>query len=180
MIDQEQLPARRAVAPAFVSARRDHLECALADLPPRLRVRKPLVLGVMALGTLATTGAAAAYVATRPASVHDQARCYATASLAGGEDFKGTTVGLAQSADGKTGSASAVELCATVWRAGVVRSDGGPVPDKLATDLPVPPLVACTLNNGVAAVFPGDARTCEQLGLPSLDTSAPDAGLISR
>jgi hypothetical protein len=35
-------------------------------------------------------------------------------------------------------------------------------------EYPVPPLAACTLHNGIAAVFPGDDRTCLTLGLPRL------------
>jgi hypothetical protein len=42
---------------------------------------------------------------------------------------------------------------------------GGP---DTRTDHPIPPLVACTLDNGVAAVFPGDEQTCARLGLPRL------------
>jgi hypothetical protein len=30
----------------------------------------------------------------------------------------------------------------------------------------VPPLIACVLADGRAAVFPGDQETCAQLGLP--------------
>ena len=34
-------------------------------------------------------------------------------------------------------------------------------------DNPVPPLVACVMPDGTAAVFPGTRATCATLGLPN-------------
>jgi hypothetical protein len=117
-------------------------------------------------------GAAAAYVAFKPPTVPvaDQTRCYTKASLAGGDkDFFGTTVAQAWSADGTRDARSAVEVCSALWRQGLLQLGskrvGGP---DTGTDHPIPPLVACTLDNGIAAVFPGDQQTCARLGLPRL------------
>jgi hypothetical protein len=118
-------------------------------------------------------GTAAAYVAFKPATVPvaDQTRCYTKASLAGGDtNFFGTTVAQARSADGTRAAASAVEACSALWRQGLLRLGSKQVggPDTSGTTHPTPPLAACTLDNGVAAVFPGDEQTCARLGLPRL------------
>jgi hypothetical protein len=34
---------------------------------------------------------------------------------------------------------------------------------------PVPPLTACVMRDGTAAVFPGTKATCAALGLPNAD-----------
>jgi hypothetical protein len=116
---------------------------------------------------------AAAYVAFRPATVPivDQVRCYSKASLEGGDtDFYGTTVTHAAAPDGTRNAGTAIEACSPLWRQALMRINDKQVggPDTGRFDHPVPPLVACTLDNGVAAVFPGDERTCARLGLPRL------------
>jgi hypothetical protein len=46
---------------------------------------------------------------------------------------------------------------------------------------PQPPSVACLLPTGIAGVFPGDAGTCAELGLPDLDStlSEEDAKILA-
>ena len=60
-----------------------------------------------------------------------------------------------------------VAACSQAWQDGLLTSGGTHVvrPNS-ATAAKVPTLVACTLHEGVAAVFPGDPLTCERLGLP--------------
>ncbi|MEV4625922.1 hypothetical protein AB0J90_06495 [Micromonospora sp. NPDC049523] len=179
------LPPQRPLPPARARARQALLE-QYASTPVRMPRRRRIAryLAVTAAGsTLLFGGAAAAYVAYRPASVpvEDQTRCYTVASLDGGDsDFHGTTVGRAWSGDGQRSAAAAVELCAALWQQGVLEAGAkgvrppeggakevGPSAGVVPT-VPVPPLQACVLDNGIAAVFPGDTGTCARLGLAKL------------
>jgi hypothetical protein len=132
---------------------------------------------------LTVGGTALGYVAFRPATVpvSVELRCYTVASLEGGDNFPGTSIGMGSPAgrDGTTDPPSAVAACADLWRDGFLELgqrgintdgcvEGGPCPPPDRPVHPVPPLVACTLDSGVAAVFPGDADTCAELGLPQL------------
>lgn len=64
---------------------------------------------------------------------------------------------------------SAVGACSGLWQIGLIQP-GAIVPDAASSPSthPVPDLVACVLDGGQAAVFPGDAQTCHALGLPQL------------
>ena len=88
--------------------------------------------------------------------------------MEGGKDFFGTTVSQAWSADGTRNAASAVEACSAVWRQGLMqlgsKQVGGP---DTGTDHPIPPLVACTLGNGAAAVFPATSRPAPGWACPT-------------
>jgi len=123
------------------------VEHAAASARPRRAGRRAIRFAVIAgaSSVLAIGGTAAAYVAFKPAStpVADQTRCYSTASLKGGDtDFSGTTVGLAHAADGSTRAAAAVDLCAALWRQGILQLNspvvGAPSGDATAA---VPALV---------------------------------------
>jgi len=175
MADLIDLPPERAMPHAHMLARQQRIEqYAAGPMRRRWATRNAARSAVVVAGAAALLigGTAAAYVAFKPATVPvaDETRCYTKASLAGGDkNFFGTTVSQAWSADGTRNAASAVEACSAVWRQGLLqlgsKQVGGP---DTGTDHPIPPLVACTLDNGVAAVFPGDEQTCARLGLPRL------------
>jgi hypothetical protein len=66
---------------------------------------------------------------------------------------------------------NAISVCAALWRQGILhpgpqgardRATAGP-----AGSSQVPPLVACVLPGGTAAVFPGPPSTCATLSLPN-------------
>ncbi len=174
MADLIDLPPERTMPHAHMLARQQRIEQYAAG-PTRRRwatrnaVRYAMI--VAGASALLIGGTAAAYVAFKPATVPvaDETRCYTKASLEGDKDFFGTTVSQAWSADGTRSAASAVEACSAVWRQGLLqlgsKQVGGP---DTGTDHPIPPLMACALDNGVAAVFPGDEQTCARLGLPRL------------
>src|SRR5687767_10245428 len=114
MSDLLDLPPERAMPTDRVHARRHLLQRHLAAAtPPRRRPAVRYLVTVGAAGAVLAGGTAAAYIATRPASVPvvDQTRCYTKASLAGGDEFAGTTVGMARSADGRAHAVTAIEAC---------------------------------------------------------------------
>jgi hypothetical protein len=170
----KNLPAERPLPHA--DERRLLLERQVTGASPagsRRRFPVRMVVAATGVSVLLVGGtAAASFVAFRAPSQPpvDGTRCYTVASLEGGDDFAGTTVARATAADSTRTDAAAVELCADLWRQGFLRAGAPGLLDPTggATDLPVPPLTACTLDNGIAAVFPGDEHLCTSLGLPRL------------
>jgi hypothetical protein len=159
------LPPRRVFPDTALSSRIQIIERHIArserPRPGRRRSRQLAVVG-FAVALCATATAAAVYTAWAPATLPNEVRCYAVASLEFGDNFPGTTT--IQSENATTGEIdlvlSAVEQCASLWRQGFVVEGVG--------TQPVPNLVACVLPEGAAAVFPGEDDTCRQLGLPRL------------
>jgi hypothetical protein len=167
----EQLPVGRVV-PAFNPTR-----------PPRPRQkrgcrrisRKVAVAGV-AVGLVVTGSAAAAVVdhvtTSAPVTETDEARCYSTASLAGGDNFTGLTTTAAGPIGSDAQVTNALADCRVDWRYGFLTlgstQKGGTRPPSGALDPnhAVPPLVVCVLPSGIAAVIPGPSTTCQSLGLP--------------
>lgn len=94
-----------------------------------------------------------------------QARCYTVASLA---TTKYMAIAEASTSITRAEVRSALEVCAALYRQGILRP-GRRVNYSVhtATRFPVPPLVACTLPGGIAAVFPGGRSTCAGLDLPA-------------
>ncbi|HEY6738932.1 MAG TPA: hypothetical protein VI076_08785 [Actinopolymorphaceae bacterium] len=137
--------------------------------------------GVVAL-VLVGGGAAAAYVAFKPVSNPNTVQCYAAAS----RDAASTVPQVAVAKSWTEGEPAVTEpvpvsdpvkACQVLWDYGILRPDSTKVhqPENPAEVRPgnpagtsrrAPRLVACTLDEGVAGVFPGDASTCERLGLP--------------
>jgi len=160
--------------------RRDALRDALMD--EVRRTRRPwwrrswqgLAVGGGACTLVLAGGAATAYVAFKPAENKASVVCYSGADL-GAKRVDGTTVAVARempadSAESDSGAvaiADPVAACAQAWQDGLLSSGGADAaqPDP-AVRHQVPNLVACTLDEGVAGVFPGSPLTCEQLGLP--------------
>jgi hypothetical protein len=109
-----------------------------------------------------------------PASTPGLVRCYSVAALTGDpHQFTDTAMAAADGqapADISARVDDAVGACAGLWQIGLIQN-GQIVPDAAAGNQPdhvVPPLVACVLPNGVAAVFPGNDQTCRTLGLARL------------
>ncbi len=120
----------------------------------------------------AIASAAAAVIIDRPATVRDELRCYSVADVG---DIDGSFPGVSLVRVGQDGKAedvasAAISRCADLWRLKMLREGQRQPgePDERNPNGQVPPLVACTLSNGIAAVFPGREGTCEGLGLPRL------------
>lgn len=167
MTDVTDLPAPRRFPEHRRVAHRRLLEDAVRRAPHCRRWTAPVTLASGAVIVL-TTGAAAAYVALAPATDHSRVRCYSEASLGGGGSYKGTDAGTPESSTaGKITAVAPLDLCSALWRAGVVLPGHTHAETPVSQPQPIPPLVACTLKDGVAAVFPGDVQTCAKLGLPA-------------
>lgn len=165
MIDIEEVPDPRLMPANSRRATHTLLEQVVNRPPHRLRwTTRGGVLLSLGVAAVLSGGAATAYVALTPAPVTDNgvARCYSQPSLAGGDDFPGTSVALAAPRSGRAQITDAVQLCAQAWRDGAVTGQG---PASGGAPRPVPQLVECTLPSGIAAVFPGASTTCQKLGL---------------
>lgn len=168
-VGAEALPVGQVVPPfdTFRSARRHHGRRQIS--------RKVAAVGVVVgLGLTGSAAAAAViHLASAPVTVTDMARCYSVDSLAGGEKFAGLSVAAAGSIGSNAQVTNALASCTTTWADGFLTLGSPQVggtrqpPGVLSHDHPVPPLVVCVLPGGIAGVFPGNATTCEALGLPA-------------
>jgi hypothetical protein len=164
LLPQQQYPTARARAMQQLLA--ETVTSGSRELRGRRRLSL-LVAGALTIG-VAGTGTAIAYGRLGSAPVTDQhsARCYTVAKYTAGENFPGTTITEADSATTAGRVASAIDVCASLWRAGLLQAGvAAPVRSPSQAVNPVPGLVACTLRDGRAAVFPGPAGTCQTLGL---------------
>lgn len=160
-----EIPASRPLPPAARAAQRQLLEEWITTKHASRRwAPRTLAAGIAAV-VLLSGGAATAYVAFAPATDRSKVRCYSEASIGSDTDYHGTEAGVPSSAGGVD---DPIALCAAIWRAGIIRVGSYHADGPASEPQPVPPLVACALQNGVAAVFPGDAQTCRRLGLPAL------------
>ena len=178
MINIQDVPA--PAVPSERAARDIRLLQELATGGTRLAStrRRGTVIALAAVGFTGVT-AAAAYTVLKPeaATVTDSARCYATVSTARGDSFPGTTISVAPPVGQPRPSTpeQAISICAVLWQRGFLTPAGFRAPEvprgpdglPPATN-PVPPLVACVLPGGQAAVYPGPETVCDQLGLPLL------------
>lgn len=140
----------------------------------RRRVRRPsrslAVGGVIGSLILAGGGYALAEHATSgPVTNLSTARCYSEPSVGHGADFAGTTVAATGTPGTKEFITDAVGTCRALWEQGFLELG---VPRPLRVQLPVderivPNLAACVLSDGRAAVIPGNAGVCAELGLRS-------------
>ena len=170
---QFETPPTRTLPEYRMAAMRRQLETVVS----RKSRRKPVFIAASAVAVAAGTSAGAyAYVQhSEPVTDKDDARCYTVASLsAGPESF--TTIAQAAGAGSSRPAQvdNALSVCAALWRQGIL--DPGPqgahgraTPDPTGASR-VPPLVACVLPDGTAAVFPGTRSTCATLGLPNAAT----------
>lgn len=179
MIDVEQVPAERPMPADRRDALRDLLmEEVRRSTPWWRRSRRAMTVGIGALTIVLAGGAASAYVAFRPVTDTRSVECFATADR--NAMHSAPDVFVAHSAKGgkraQQGTApihDPVERCAELWKRGVLRPDkeGIHQPAPVGSEArPAPRLIACTLERGVAGVFPGGPSTCERLGLPRATT----------
>jgi hypothetical protein len=104
--------------------------------------------------------------------------CARLDSLAGGNNFRGSSVAAAGPIGSIAQVTNALSACTLIWQDGLLTlgsrnaSGANLSPSERAhlnPDHPVPSLVVCVLPNGVAGVFPGDRKTCQALGLPAAE-----------
>lgn len=131
----------------------------------RIAITAGAAVGLAALGT----GAAAALdkLQARPVTDTQIARCYSEAVLGHGGDFPGTSISQAGTSRGPAQVRDALDVCASLWAAGILQI-GNPsvVNHPPAGPHVVPSLVACTMHDGTAGIFPGSSDVCVRLGLP--------------
>jgi hypothetical protein len=167
---QFETPPARALPERRRTAMRRQLEAEVT----RKNRRRPLLIAASAAAVAVGTSAGAyAYVQhSEPVTDRSGARCYTVASLsAGPESFttiaEATVVGSLRPAQVN----NALGVCAAMWRQGILhpgpQGARSPATPDSAGSSPVPPLAACVLPNGTAAVFPGTRSICATLGLPS-------------
>lgn len=184
MSDIDNLPPPRGMEWGRRQAVRDLLkeEVRRSQRPWWRRSRRTATVSIGAMALVLAGGAASAYVAFKAPTDLASVVCYSTASPDVLEDASSENkVAAAQEENpGKSALKSdpqplagkdPVAACAPLWQDGLLVAGQSKLnpdarPDGVA-DRRVPNLVACTLKEGVAGVFPGDARTCERLGLPS-------------
>ncbi len=175
----EELPVGQIV-PLFATPH----ALAPRNRPRRRTVRRKAAIVGIALG-LALTGTAAAativHLTSAPVTETDLARCYTVDSLAGGNNFRGTSVAAAGPIGSHAQVTNALSACTLLWQDGLLtlgsaNAGANMTPSQRAhlnPDHPVPFLVVCVLPNGVAAVFPGNKETCQSLGLPAAQGYSP-------
>lgn len=186
-IDVEQVPPAREMPAERRAALRELLMTQVS--PQRPWWRRSKQAGVAGIGVTALVlagGAAAAYVAFKPASDKFSVICYSEAKL--GDDVRHVRLAVANpETDSSKPSTEAATIadpegaCADLWQSGVLSPGSAGRPDASAEQpdagngaaKPVPKLVACTTEDDVAAVFPGDDKTCNRLGLPRTAGSSP-------
>ena len=128
----------------------------------RIGLTATLVLTASLAGAGIAT--AAKLLNSAPVTYLSVAHCYTLDQIG----VNGTDVAAA----GKPGSTAqigdALGTCQMLWRDGFLAA-GAPRAIRVTAPITVhavPPLVVCTMTNGTAGVFPGDAATCRNLGLP--------------
>ncbi|BEP12896.1 hypothetical protein acdb102_12070 [Acidothermaceae bacterium B102] len=163
MPDELMLPPLRTTDAAERRRQGQALAGVVREVPALHRLRRWLLS--LGLGTVvvATAGAGVAYFASAPAPDHSGVFCF-TAPGTGSKD-------LGTSTNYSGAPADAVRACAALWEAGILHLGADlPTPPSTAAQpsaQPAPALVACVYKSE-AAVFPGVAGLCQQLGLPAL------------
>ncbi len=127
----------------------------IAATGPRRRHLR-LVTGVVIAASLGGAAVAAATILSLSPDESRTVSCWSEPAMP-----PDAQVGL-----GWDGLGSPIDMCAGEWQDGGLGSEGPPLP-----------LQACVTSEGVAAIMPGDAATCSQLGLSSfapIDPGAPE------
>ena len=178
MTDIDRLPPDRAMTRVRRDALRDVLEEQVrkSHRPWWRRSWQGLAVGGGAFTLVLAGGAATAYVAFKEPADKASVLCYSNPDL-DSSSVPGLRVAVAEKMPANSASSNSntvaiddpVAACSQAWQDGLLKSDdSGAVSPDAVTAHQVPPLVACTLDEGVAAVFPGDPLTCERLGLPQV------------
>jgi hypothetical protein len=191
-VTQTYLPPLREMPPSLVQRKRAELEefILTQQQPSRRRWwrRRGFLGGVGAVTLLAVGGGTAlayTYLRPRPVTVRSQARCYTVAAYTGSAVFPGTSIANASSITHVGSVESALQVCAAMWRAGILQAGAAsPIVHPGQPFYPVPALVGCTLPDGAAAIFPGPPQTCERLGLasespPAVESTQPVTSTVA-
>ncbi|GAA5013073.1 hypothetical protein [Actinopolymorpha pittospori] len=175
--DIDQIPLPRQLGARRRGALRDVLmeEVRGSSRPWWRRTWKGAAVGGSAFAMVLAGGAATAYVAFKAPSNTASVLCYSAPQLKS-EHIDGTRIAVARSmpagssADdsGTVAIADPVAACSQAWQDGLLTAGKAPSAPSVGARHQVPTLVACTLEEGVAAVFPGNPSTCERLGLPQV------------
>jgi len=165
-------PPARPLLPGRRDAIRQQLQTIVTEHTRRRQGRKPALITIGAVVVLGTSAGAIVYVQqSQPVTNKSEARCYTVASLADGNQSY-STIAEALPVTAPPGSIGqvdhAVSVCAALWRQGFLRPGAAGVtrPRSTTANHRVPPLIFCVMPDGTAAVFPGNSRTCANLGLP--------------
>jgi hypothetical protein len=162
-----QVPGPRPMRADHRSTLRRELEALASNPSRRWRWRRPAVVIGLAISVAAAGGtAAAAYAHFAPVTNTNTAFCYSVPSTVG---HKGSEVAAVGDAGSPAQVTNALQACSTLWRDGflVLGSPNALHIPVNTTVHPLPKLVVCTMPDGTAGVFPGDASTCALLGLPT-------------
>ena len=104
-----------------------------------------------------------------PVSNRSTAHCYTTADLGRSDNHNDFGVAVAAGDPRAIGDAAAqaMEICSGQWAIGrfSILTPTFPAYVSGPATHPVPPLVACVLDNGEVGIFPGTSGTCISLGL---------------
>lgn len=182
MIDIEQVPPERPMPSQRRHALREVLMAEVRRSRPWWRrSRQAATVGAGAIALVLAGGAATAYVAFQPTTDDYSVVCYSAPRMDGDVASARVGVGRAEATDSPNASGQAatvddpIETCAQLWQQGMLRENakelGETGPPVSRTE--VPQLVSCTLEDGMAGVFPGDADTCRSLDLPQTAGTQP-------
>jgi uncharacterized membrane protein len=143
--------------------RSSHVEPSRLRLLHGSRVLAGVALVIAASGAGFGVAAAVSYLRYAPVTNLGTAHCYSLAQLGN----NGTDVGAAGALGSNPQIANALGTCQMLWQDGFLSSGivGAVRVTGNITLHQVPALVVCTMANGTAGVFPGDATTCQMLGL---------------
>ena len=155
------LPTDLDVSRQLMSVRASVIEATHHVRSPKRSTRYRTTRNLIIAGAAITALTAGAIVALQEPDevISSYVTCYRTASLAEEPQYIGGAPGT---------SGEAIELCSWFWSNDMWSTEEY---DPEGGDHPVPPLVACTGNDGIVAVFPRDGSEasdkdfCATLGL---------------
>lgn len=140
-----------------------------APARPRRRWRRGGITLLAGGLVLAGAGAATAFLTRAQPDDTQIVRCFSIADPPFTSGAQGSYDASYGPGDGTLdqSAALAIELCAYGWAEGRLPWPETKPPGYTNPEpQPVPELQACILPDGIVGVFPGDERTCPQLGLP--------------
>ena len=158
--------------PARQAAMRALIEHAVAsERPRRPRARLPIAAGVGAAVALAGGTAAAIVLTQEPVTDSSLVHCFSRAELDTQGNYPGTAVAVAAADGGPVPVVDARAACRQAWLHGILDPSaeiGAPLPDpNPSRRMAVPTeLAVCVMPDGSAAVVPGSAAACGELGMP--------------
>lgn len=171
------LPSDEEVRRQLLDVRSRVMDAVRTEQSPRRsttfrRARGLVIVGVVGLGLTAGGVFVASSSVDREATV----RCYSNTSL-NSSMTEAMSAGVQQTdeSSGDFGGHLPTVVCSAVWSAG--HFIPGVDQNEIDHIYPVPPLAACTLSNGMAAVFPNReelpaAELCGTLGLAEWDSDS--------